>query len=112
MDPLFLYLLSNAGRQLLSLSMRKYGDSLDKFEPNDLNKALVPTPEFFDTIPEGDIKKTIERIQVDGIIPLTIQSIFNKILECSTKRSNGSVKARSSALGGESGEGPAAVLKG
>ncbi len=49
-DWLFLYLHSGIGRKILSLSKRKYGNSLDKFEPNDLNDALVPTQTFFDAL--------------------------------------------------------------
>ncbi len=78
-DSLFLYLLSDAGRQLLSLSMRKYGDSLDKFEPNDLNTALVPTLEIFDMISRRDIQEAIEIIREGGAIPEAIQRSFNEI---------------------------------
>lgn len=44
--PLFLYLLSESGKKIVSLAMRNYGDSLDKFEPNDINQALVPSAYF------------------------------------------------------------------
>ena len=49
-DWLFLYLHSGVGRRLLSLSKRRYGNALDKFEPNDLNGALVPTRAYFDSL--------------------------------------------------------------
>lgn len=55
LDWLFLYLHSGVGREILSLSKRKYGNDLDKFEPNDLNEALVPTRAFFDAL--GDDKR-------------------------------------------------------
>ena len=51
LDRLFLYLNSDIGRQIVSLSARRYGDGLSKFEPNDLNTALVPAPEVLDAIP-------------------------------------------------------------
>ncbi len=39
---LFLYLNSSTGRTFLELEKREYGDGLEKYEPNDINKVLVP----------------------------------------------------------------------
>ncbi len=39
---LFLYLNSSAGRDFLDIEKREYGDGLEKYEPNDINKALAP----------------------------------------------------------------------
>jgi adenine-specific DNA-methyltransferase len=47
LDHLFLYLHSRAGRTLLGQNRLQYGASLDKFEPNDLNRALCPCPDWF-----------------------------------------------------------------
>lgn len=40
-DLLFAYLLTDVARELLDDQKRQYGDGLDKFEPNDLNRANV-----------------------------------------------------------------------
>ncbi|MEI6413014.1 MAG: N-6 DNA methylase [Pseudomonadota bacterium] len=79
-DGLFLYLLSDAGRQMLSLSMRQYGNVLDKFEPNDLNGAWVPNLEFFNLIPKQDIQEAMERVQDGGTVSQVIQNVFNDML--------------------------------
>jgi len=39
---LFLYLNSSTGRSFFELEKREYGDGLEKYEPNDINKALAP----------------------------------------------------------------------
>ena len=39
---LFLYLNSAVGQEFLELEKREYGDGLEKYEPNDINKALAP----------------------------------------------------------------------
>jgi len=39
---LFLYLNSAAGQDFFELEKREYGDGLEKYEPNDINKALAP----------------------------------------------------------------------
>jgi adenine-specific DNA-methyltransferase len=45
---LFLYLNSLTGRNFLELEKREYGDGLEKYEPNDINKALAPDFELLD----------------------------------------------------------------
>ena len=75
-DHLFLYLFSAIGRQIVSLSIRKYGDSLDKFEPNDLNGALVPTPDIFDEIPADDLEAALAHLKDTGKIPQYVESWF------------------------------------
>ena len=61
LDRLFLYLNSRIGRQIVSLSARRYGDGLSKFEPNDLNAALVPAPNVFDAIPPNSVAHAMNR---------------------------------------------------
>jgi len=41
MDLLMAYLLTNLAQEVLAANRREYGDGLEKFEPNDLNNALV-----------------------------------------------------------------------
>ena len=45
---LFLYLNSTIGRGFLELEKREYGDGLDKYEPNDINRSLAPDFEMLD----------------------------------------------------------------
>jgi len=40
-DLLFAYLLTDVAKQIFSDNRREYGDGLKKFEPNDLNNALI-----------------------------------------------------------------------
>jgi len=78
-NHLFLYLLSEAGRSILSLSMRKYGDSLDKFEPNDLNSALVPKPDYFDCLAMKKVDLAINHIEKTGLVPNFVDDFFAEL---------------------------------
>lgn len=40
-DILFCYLLTPIGQEILYMNKREYGEGLDKFEPNDLNNAMI-----------------------------------------------------------------------
>ncbi len=80
-DWLFLYLKSDAGRRLLSLSKRKYGNALDKFEPNDLNDALAPSPEFFDSLGESRLISIMSEVRAGRDFSRTIDSIFAPLLD-------------------------------
>ncbi len=40
-DLLFAYLLTDTAQQIFNDNRREYADGLKKFEPNDLNKALM-----------------------------------------------------------------------
>jgi len=87
-ERLFLYLSSQVGRQIISLSMRKYGDDLDKFEPNDLNMALVPAPSYFDQMPEDLIKDAIAWIEKTGTIPQNIDEYFAPLARMESQAPN------------------------
>jgi len=80
-EHLFLYLSSDVGRQVVSLVMRKYGDSLDKFEPNDINDALVPSPEFFESIPMGAIESAMSDYRATNKVPDRLEREFERIWE-------------------------------
>jgi len=54
---LFLYLHSTIGQEFLELEKREYGEGLDKFEPNDINKALAPD---FTLLDQGDFNRLVE----------------------------------------------------
>ena len=81
LDHIFLYLTSAVGQEVISLSMRRYGDGLNKFEPNDLNSALVPSLDVFDEIPQSDVDSAVESLRETGTIPGYIGSYFNSLKE-------------------------------
>lgn len=78
-DHLFLYFCSSAGHQIISREVRKYGGKLDKFEPHDLNNALVPSPEWFSSISDDVIKNCIEKIDQAGTTS-SIQRLFDGLI--------------------------------
>ena len=80
-DHIFLYLSSAVGQEIISLSMRRYGDGLNKFEPNDLNSALVPNPDVFDQLSSSDVGSALEYLRETGTIPDYIESCFEKLKE-------------------------------
>lgn len=79
-DWLFLYLHSGVGREILSLSKRKYGNALDKFEPNDLNKALVPCCVFFDSIGDDRLTRLMDAINRGNDISDELDALFSSLL--------------------------------
>ena len=76
LDQLFLYLASAIGRETLSLSMRRYGDLLDKFEPNDLNAARAPGPAAFQRLGARDLARALAVTRERGEAPDWINSFF------------------------------------
>ena len=54
---LYLYLSSTIGREFLELEKREYGDGLEKYEPNDINKTLAPD---FGLLRPGDLDRLSE----------------------------------------------------
>jgi adenine-specific DNA-methyltransferase len=75
-NQLFLYLASKTGRDIVSLSMRKYGSSLDKFEPNDLNGASVPNSDFLSTMSNDRAQEAINEISITDKIPEWVEDFF------------------------------------
>ncbi len=57
MPLLFLYLNSTIGREFLELEKREYGDGLEKYEPNDINKTLAPV---FNSLKSSDFDRLTE----------------------------------------------------
>lgn len=86
-DHLFIYLLSSAGRTVLSLNMRKYGDALDKFEPNDLNKAMCPSIEWLDRISHSDIQEELAYISNFGKLSEHGEAMFSGLIESTPNKS-------------------------
>ncbi len=75
-EHLFVYLASQMGRQIVARARRQYGRSLDKFEPNDLNEALVPTTAFFDTLAKEEVAAAIRSLEENGALPEWIEAVF------------------------------------
>ncbi len=79
LDHLFLYLSCSVGRDIVSLSMRRYGDRLDKFEPNDVNTALVPSPQVFNEMPQPLVSQAVSYLEETGEPPSWIDTLFEKL---------------------------------
>ena len=78
-DHLFLYFLSQAGRQIVARSMRKYGNALGKFEPNDVNEAYVPGPAFFDALADSAVQDALQCVRQTGRLPEGIDAYFARL---------------------------------
>ncbi len=85
-DRLFLYLLSDIGREIVSLSIREYGDKLDKFEPNDLNGALAPDLSWFDAIDEADVADSMAQVEATGVLPDRVNAWFAGLTQPASRR--------------------------
>jgi len=79
-DHIFLYLRSNAAQHILGLSIRRYGDKLDKFEPNDLNSAHVPSPSFFEAIDPELIQKAMDQSRAEKELPVALEDVFSFLI--------------------------------
>jgi len=80
-NALFLYLLSDAGHFILSSAMRKYGNGLDKFEPNDLNQALVPSEEYLDGIAKEQIQYLLLALLNGKNIDKELDELFSPLIK-------------------------------
>lgn len=78
-DHLFLYLASQPGRQIVSRSMRRYGNSLSKFEPNDINEVYAPTPGVFDEMTDKDVRDALLYVKETGHTPDYIDAFFEQL---------------------------------
>lgn len=79
-DHLFLYLSSAVGRRIVSLSARMYGDSLSKFEPNDLNAASAPSPQALEDMPAERMAEAMEHVRCAGAIPDCVETRFARAM--------------------------------
>ncbi len=78
-DLIFLYLQSSIGREIVSQSKRRYGDALDKFEPNDINKSLAPAPDIFDEIPYEHVRVALKQVKEEGTLPIFVEEWFQDL---------------------------------
>jgi len=56
--------------------MRRYGASLDKFEPNDVNGALVPSQQFLASISAEKISGAMKTVKETGQLPQWAEDLF------------------------------------
>ena len=80
LDRLFLYFASQPGRNVMALSVRKYGDALDKFEPNDLNYALAPSEGALDRLGNPAVERAIRYVEDNDCVPEYINDFFGEIV--------------------------------
>ena len=78
-EHLFLYLSSRTGRDIVALSMRRYGASLDKFEPNDINGSSVPSRTFFASMPAETVSRAVRAISETGHVPQWAEALFTPL---------------------------------
>jgi len=81
-DVLFAYLLTDVAREIFEDNRREYGNGLQKFEPNDLNKAMMLDLTLLDNDAEKEIltfyKKYRESV-IHQIPDLTLLESINQI---------------------------------
>lgn len=66
LDILFVYLNTNIAKNLFDREKREYGNGLEKFEPNDINKSLILNFEIISTQDINKLKKLQKEILIDG----------------------------------------------
>lgn len=95
-DLLFAYLLTNTAKQIFDDNCRQYGNGLQKFEPNDLNKGMMLDLELLD---EQTKKRVLDlyndyRVEIlnnrngEKIIAKIDEILIDKYLEKSTTLGN------------------------
>ena len=89
-DVLFAYLLTDVAREIFEDNRREYGNGLQKFEPNDLNKAMMLDLTLLDKETENKILELYKKYRETAINKLPddsflfeINDIFkNKYCQC------------------------------
>jgi adenine-specific DNA-methyltransferase len=66
LDKLFVYLISKVGSSFIKKNTRRYGDNLDKIEPNDLNSVLCPSDGHFRNIDDDEARRIVRIAQIDA----------------------------------------------
>jgi adenine-specific DNA-methyltransferase len=79
-DALLLFFHSKVGHKILAQNMRKYGEDLQKFEPNDLNACLVPTPDWFESHMPINLKKELSILDKNSALSERMENIFLSLL--------------------------------
>ena len=84
-DILFAYLLTDVAREIFEDNRREYGNGLQKFEPNDFNKAMILDLTKLDKITENEIlnlykkyRETVLNQSSNDRLLISINEIFKK----------------------------------
>ena len=112
-DWLFLYFHSQVGRNIVSRSKRKYGNALDKFEPNDLNGALVPSRDFLDSLDGAALEELMQSVRENVGIDAKLNRVFAPLVASNRTFENAArMTPRSDAMPGcpQSGRKPRQLL--
>lgn len=75
-NKIFVYMLSDIGQEIIKSNKRSYGDSLDKFEPGDLNDTLFPNQSQFEMISENEAEKIMKVAVNDEIRAIQMSNIL------------------------------------
>ena len=78
-DLLFAYLLTDVAREIFEDNRREYGNGLQKFEPNDLNKAMMLDLTLLDKKTENKIIELYKKYRSTAIDKLPNDSFLTEI---------------------------------
>jgi len=78
-DILFAYLLTDVARELFEDNRREYGNGLQKFEPNDLNKAMMLDLTLLDKKTKNKIIELYKKFRETAINKSADNSFLNEI---------------------------------
>ncbi|SFU14028.1 adenine-specific DNA-methyltransferase [Algoriphagus locisalis] len=78
-DVLFAYLLTNIAREIFEDNRREYGNGLQKFEPNDLNKAMMLDLTLLDKKTENKILELYNKYRKSAIIKSPTENYLTEI---------------------------------
>ncbi|HEX7348362.1 MAG TPA: N-6 DNA methylase [Rhodanobacteraceae bacterium] len=79
-DHLWIFLSSKAGSRALQQEMRRYGGKLDKFEPNDLNRVLVPSPDRFSSLAAHLLTEATSAMAGGRELPLRVEQAMEQMV--------------------------------
>jgi adenine-specific DNA-methyltransferase len=79
LDLLMAYFLTDISKEIMNDNRREYGGGLNKFEPNDLNRAKVVDLEMLDTNTERIIRETYEVYRTSVLSSQPDKNAFEKL---------------------------------
>ncbi len=80
-DVLFAYLLTDIAREIFEDNSREYGNGLQKFEPNDLNKAMMLDLSVLDKETEMEILKLYNKYRETVLKEIPDETLVDSINE-------------------------------
>ena len=83
---LFAYLLTDVAREIFEDNRREYGNGLQKFEPNDLNKAMMINLSLLDKKTENEVIRIYNKYRETSIQQQPDESILKEINEIFKKK--------------------------